>query len=173
MKLANREKGFALIELIMALAVGGIMMSVLVTTIFQTTTMTSKAAASINSMRDIHHVAQSVVSYVRMAQISDPAVEQAKDNLTLDWVIWDDSTGDLIATNYHCEYTFLNTEGKVQRAYWEDYNPAIQVLPTKLAPLATTSPISSTLATMCPAAAPISKWSSPLPQKAKCRQRSV
>lgn len=123
-KLINSEKGFTLLELLISIAIGAMLISVLVLSIFQTIRVTTQSSTSITALRDITYVAQSVFSDVRMAQTTDPDVgEPVADYLTIDWTTWDDSTGDLISTDHHCEYTLISASGTVQRKYWEDYDP--------------------------------------------------
>lgn len=117
---AAHQKGFTLLELLVASAVSGIMLSGLVTAIFQTIRVTTSNSTQITALEDIKSVAHRVIADVRMAQTTYP-VDGAPpvNNLVLDWTSWYDVSGQLSSVARHDEYTLLSG-GKVQRYYDPD-----------------------------------------------------
>jgi len=133
MKLLSSQKGFTLIELLVAMAISGMVLTALVTSIFQTTKVSTQASTQITALEDIKSVARPITPDVWMAQTTKwydgtgtliPLPDDTPvDNLVLDWTSWYDDSSEMIdpyPVKCRCEYTFLETEGKVQRKYWED-----------------------------------------------------
>lgn len=136
MKLARGQRGFTLVELLIAMAVSAIILAVLVPVTLQTNRVAVSSSTQISALEDIKTVARPIIPDVRMAQTTkwyddtpelfllqdgDPPV----DNLVLEWSTWYDETYEpprISEVRYHCEYTLLQAEGKVQRQYWEDYD---------------------------------------------------
>lgn len=132
MRLTNNRNGFTLIELIVAMAVAGLVLSVLVTSIYQTTKVNTQSRNNITALEDISHTAERLAPDIRTAQITrwyngtgDSVLlqdeDQPVDNLILDWISWYDDTVDppeINPVDCRIEYTFLAGEGKLQRKYW-------------------------------------------------------
>jgi len=116
MKVKNSQKGFTLVEILVAMAVEAMLLSGIVTAIFQTTEITIQSSAQITALEDIKNVARHITTDVRMAQATNlldgaPPV----NSLVLDWVGWYDDNGELSPVDYHCEYSLCG--GRVQREY--------------------------------------------------------
>ena len=131
MRPSGDQRGFTLIELLVGSAVSVMLLSVLVALTFQTTRVTTDSSAQISTLEDIRNVALPVTPDVRMAQETS-LVDGADpvDSVTLDWTSWYDNDGELTSVDYHCEYTFLEGQGKLERKYWEYYDEGSPGTPT-------------------------------------------
>lgn len=119
MKVGNNQKGFTLIEIMVAMAVGGILLSGLVTAIFLTTGITMRSSTQITALEDIKTVARQLsIDMSSSSNITLADEPQPVNILGLDWTTWYDETGNLTRIDHYCEYTLLE-EGKVQREYWK------------------------------------------------------
>ena len=116
-----------MIELLIALAISGVLLGVLVPVTLQTNRVAVSSSTQISALEDIKTVARPIIPDVRMAQTTVPAAGTVANSLTLDWTNWYDN---LSPVDYHCVYTFLEAEGKVKRSYWEDYGGPNEQLST-------------------------------------------
>lgn len=133
MKLARGQRGFTLVELLIAMGVSAIILGVLVPVTLQTNRVAVSSSTQISALEDIKAVARPIIPDVRMAQTTVPAAGTVANSLTLDWTSWYDNLGETVETSpvdYHCVYTFLEAEGKVKRSYWEDWEGPNQQLST-------------------------------------------
>ena len=133
MKPVRSQQGFTLVELLMAVAISVVLLGVLVSSILQTTRVTTHSSTKITAMEDIKGVARPITPDVRMAQTTVPATGTVANSLTLDWTSWYDNSSDppeLTPVDYHCVYTFLEAEGKVKRSCWEDWQGPNEQLST-------------------------------------------
>lgn len=120
--MAKSQKGFTLLEILVVLAVGGILLASVVTAIFQTVRVTAQSTTQIAALEDIKNAAYHLSKDVRMAATTD--LEDGADpvsSLTLDWTSWYDSNGQLSSVNRQAEYTLSGK--KLLRAY--DPNTAL------------------------------------------------
>lgn len=133
MKVRNSQKGFTLVEMLVMMAVGGILLSGVVTAIFQTVNVTAHSSTQITALEDIKIVAHQLSKDIRISSnttLADPAVGESILGLT--WTTWykeTDGTEDLISygIDHYCEYTLLGEEGEIQLQYWEwDCDPAVE-----------------------------------------------
>ena len=129
MHLLRSQRGITLMELLIATAISALILGVVVSVTLQTIRVTSESSTQITALEDIKTVAIPITSDVRMAkQVTDPATGLPAadgvimDSLILDWTSWYDDAGDLNPVDYHCEYAFLQSQGLVQRKYWENYD---------------------------------------------------
>lgn len=148
MRFKANQRGFTLVELLLALTVSGMLLTVLVTSILQTTRVTTGGTARIAALEDIKRVARPFANDVRMAQTTIPADgEPAVSSLTLDWTSWYDDSGGtatLYEVDYRVEYTFLQAEGKVRREYWKHIRLYTETYPSYWADYVSTNPPTST-----------------------------
>ena len=114
------QKGFTLLEILLVLAVGGILMVGIVAAIIQTTAITVESSTRITALEDIREVAASVSKDIRMAATTNledggPVL----DSLALGWTIWYDETGELNPVSHSISYT-PPSGGELQRNYDPD-----------------------------------------------------
>ncbi|MBA7712124.1 hypothetical protein ES703_121094 [subsurface metagenome] len=100
------QKGFTLLEILLVLAVGGILLVGIITTILQTTAITVESRTQITALEDIKKVAFRVSKDIRMAATTNledggPVV----DSLTLDWASWYDENGEPLNYDENGEIT--------------------------------------------------------------------
>ncbi|GAH60415.1 unnamed protein product [marine sediment metagenome] len=84
------QKGFTLLEILLFLAMGGILLVGIVAAILQTTAITVESSTQITALEDIREVAARVSKDIRMA-----ATTNLEDGLTLYWTSWYDENGEL------------------------------------------------------------------------------
>lgn len=111
------QKGFTLVEILLVLAMGGILMVGIGITIFRTTTITMESSTQITALEDIKKVAFRVSKDIRMAattNLEDPG--PVLNSLVLDWTSWYDETGELNPVPHSISYTSLSG-GELQRNY--------------------------------------------------------
>ncbi len=93
------QKGFTLLEILLVLAVGGLLLVGVVNAIFQTTTITVERSTQITALEDIREVAAQVSKDIRMVRMA--ATTNLEDNgpvvdsLTLGWTNLYDENGEL------------------------------------------------------------------------------
>ena len=124
MKLVGDHHGFTLVEVLVAMCVSGLLLAGLVSATLQSFRVTGHSRTQISALDDIQSVARPIAPDVRMAQQTNVQEEvPAVNQLTLDWSSWLDESGQISQdpVPHHCEYTFLEAEGKVQRDYWRAY----------------------------------------------------
>ncbi len=116
MKLKNSQKGFTLVEMLLVLAMGGLLLSGVVTAIFQTTRITMQSSPQITALENIKGMARSLTTDAKMAATSDLVNgAPALDHVALRWTVWYDENNKLNPREYYVEYTL--SEGKVVRNY--------------------------------------------------------
>lgn len=115
MKVKNSQKGFTLVEMLVVMAVGGMLLSGIVTAIFQTVNITAGSSTQITALENIRNSAYWLSKDVRMA-----ASANLTDGLVLEWTSWYDENGELNPTYHQCEYTPSGTN--LERTY-DDGDP--------------------------------------------------
>lgn len=108
----NRQNGFTLIEILLVMAVGGMLLSGLVTAIFQTFGVTKMTTTAVSALENIKMAAYQITQDVKTASTTNlvdgaPAVS----NLSLYWTIWYDANGNLIPNGepHSSQYTLSET----------------------------------------------------------------
>jgi len=94
-------------ELLVAMAVGGMLLTGLVVAIFQVFGINKEDSAKITALENIKSAAYSVMKDIKKADTTNLVSGGAVlDNVILDWTIWYDNNGNLIpAGNYYrCKY---------------------------------------------------------------------
>lgn len=124
MKAVASQKGFTLLEILLVLAVSGVLVSGILTAIFQTTRVTADSTNRISAYEDIRDAAYWISKDIRMASTSNltngaPAV----DALTLDWTVWYDSGGSLIQFGDYRRVKYALSAERLERSYGK-YLPA-------------------------------------------------
>ncbi len=118
MKVKSGQKGFTLIEILVTLAVGAVLLSGVVTAIFQTLRITTSASPQITALEDIKNVAywvgKDMVS-ANATNLVDGALPMS--SLSGNWTTWyaDNSTGTYKSVSHSANYTLSG--GKVVRNY--------------------------------------------------------
>lgn len=124
-KMKNGQRGFTLIEILVAMAVGGMLLSGLVVAIFQTFGVTLSSSTQITALENIKNAAYWITKDVRMAATTNLADGgNSTNSLILDWTNWYDENGELNPVDHHCEYTVSGTD--VVRNY--DYGVDIRTV---------------------------------------------
>lgn len=116
------QKGFTLLEILLVLAVGGMLLVGVVTAIFQTTGITMQRSTLITALEDIREVAARMSKDIRMVRMA--ATTNLEDNgpvldsLTLGWTNLYDENGELNVppVDHFISYT-SPFEGTLQRNY--------------------------------------------------------
>jgi len=148
MEVKSDQKGFTLIEILAAMAVGGMLLSGLVVATFQTFGINKQSTTQITALEDIKIVAHHLSRDIRTSSATTLAdLAEGQSNLGLTWTTWykektvpdtgeliiDPETGepmeDLVSygIDHYCECTLLEEEGKVQLQYWEwDCDPLVE-----------------------------------------------
>ena len=119
MKMKGSQKGFALLELLVVVAIGALLLTGAVTAIFQTTGITMETSTRITALEDIKIVAYSVSKDMRMSSTTTLVDDgPAVDNLSSSWKSYYDASSNLTPNNpwYHqAGYSLSGTE--VQRVW--------------------------------------------------------
>ncbi len=131
MKLKNGQKGFTLVEILAVMAICGILLTGIVVAIFQVFGTTRHNSIPITALENIKNSAYRISQDVRKASttnLSDGA--PAVSNLTLDWTIWYDTSGNLIPYGqyYRCKYSLPLPGVKLMRNYGT-YTPSTTPTP--------------------------------------------
>jgi len=115
----RNSKGFTFVEMLLVLAVGGMLLSGAVTAIYQTTRIAARSSTQLTALDCISRVAYWVNKDVKTAANTTLADGgNWSSSLVLNWTTYYDSTGSLTPDNpwYHrCEYTL--SSGNVTRVY--------------------------------------------------------
>lgn len=131
MKVKNSQKGFTLLEILVAMAVSGLLLTGVVGAIFQTLRITAESRLQITALEDIKNVAYWVGKDMVSANATNlvsggPAVS----NLTLQWTNYPyAASGNFAPVNHSVSYTqpsaeIINgVEYKIIRRYY-DSDPA-------------------------------------------------
>ena len=123
MKVKNSQRGFTLIEILLVIAVSGMVAGGIVTTIFQTFSITRWSTTQITALENIKSAAYRVSQDVRMAKTTRywngtsyvDLTSTPVNNLALDWTSWLDTGGTVNDIYYRCKYVLSGT--KIQRSY--------------------------------------------------------
>jgi len=119
MRVKNSQKGFTLIEILVAMLVGGMLLSGLVVAIFQTFGITSRSSTQITALEEVRNVAYWISKDVRMTDNTSLVYGIEEDGVDLRWTSWYDSDPlsptyqQLIPVDYHSEFKLVG--GGVER----------------------------------------------------------
>lgn len=114
------QKGLTLIELLVAMAVGGMLLGVLVPSIFQTTRGTVLTTVEVTALNNVENAAHWINKDVRMAKETNlqeevPLVNPTPESpLTLNWTDWTDWVQEEFR-DHSCAYWLEGTD--LQRNY--------------------------------------------------------
>jgi len=128
MKAKNNQKGFTLIEMLVMLAMGGMILTGIIVAIFQATEITAESRTKITALENIKIISNQLSKDIRTSSgttLADGA--EGESVLGLTWTTWYDETDELISygIDHYSEYTLLGDEGTIQLQYWEwECNPA-------------------------------------------------
>jgi len=111
----NGQRGFTFIELLVAMAVGGMLLTGAVLAIFQTFGITKRDSVQVTALENIKSAAYWILQDGRKADSQFPDGSSAinlvdggpaQDNLILNWTVWYDQNGNFITNGeYHrCKY---------------------------------------------------------------------
>ncbi len=93
----NGEKGFTLIEILIVMAISAMLLSGLVTAIFQVLNVTKSTTTEITAYENIKNAAYRITQDVKKANTTNLVDGGAAvSSLTLNWTIWYDTNGNLI-----------------------------------------------------------------------------
>lgn len=113
MRVKNSQKGFTLIEILVAMLVGGMLLSGLVVAIFQTFGITSRSSTQITALEEVRNVAYWISKDVRMSDNTSLVYGVEEDGVDLFWTSWYDDNSELSPVDYHSEFKFVG--GGVER----------------------------------------------------------
>lgn len=86
-----RQKGFTLIEVLVMMAIGGVLLTGLVTSIFQVSIFTSRSNSQGIALTDLHQAAFHITKDLQMTQNTgivkgDSVILSPQNSLTLEWI---------------------------------------------------------------------------------------
>lgn len=112
-----REKGFTLIELVVALAVGAVILTGAVLGIYQIMVATSRATNQVVSLTDINRAALAIKNDLLMTQTTDMVDGVAKiGSVNLGWFDYTSSFGTSFQTDHSVSYS-RSSNKQLQRNY--------------------------------------------------------
>jgi len=79
-----KQKGFTLVEVLLATAVGGILIWGTVTAIYQVVWGTNRTNSQVVALTDVHHAALRMKKDLQMAQLAERAQSTLDEHLSLD-----------------------------------------------------------------------------------------
>ena len=86
-----RQKGFTLVEVLVVLAVSGVLLTGLITSIFQVSTFTDRSNSQVVALTDLNHAALSIKKDLMMTQNTDLADGSPVPQSSV-WLGWTDYT---------------------------------------------------------------------------------
>ena len=114
----KHQKGFTVVELIIAIAISGVIAGAGTTAIFQVITGSARSNNHMTAVRQVQNAGYRVSRDAQMAQsvvFDDPATTEVLEFLTLSWTDWDSDDGHRVA------YTLESISGSglknLQRSY--------------------------------------------------------
>jgi len=118
-----RQKGFTLLEIMVVMAVGGILMTGIVVSIFHVVSATSRSNSQGVALTDVSQAALYLKKDFQMAQstdmgfVEDPVVVLlSSENVTLEWTDSTTPESEEEQMNHHVTYS-LSDNGVLERAY--------------------------------------------------------
>ena len=113
----KNQRGFTLIEMVIAIAITGLVMGAAAMTIFQVFDLNTRTSNHMIAVRQVQNAGYWVSHDGQMAQIVEPTEDSDGFPLTLTWTDWD--SGDV----YQVVYTLLLADNKLQREHYTNLNP--------------------------------------------------
>ena len=116
-----RQKGFTLLELMVVMAVGGVLMAGVVASIFQVVTGTSRSNSQGIVLTDVNQAAWHITKDLQMAQstgltVEEPVVLSPESSVTLEWTDFTTPESEEEQMNHSITYS-LSDNGVLERAY--------------------------------------------------------
>ena len=118
-----RQKGFTLLEIMVVMAVGGILMTGIVVSIFHVVSATGRSNSHGVALTDVSQAALYLKKDFQMAQstdmgfVEDPVVVLlSSENVTLEWTDSTTPESEEEQMNHHVTYS-LSDNGVLERAY--------------------------------------------------------
>ena len=117
-----RQKGFTLIEVLVVMAVGGVLMAGVVASIFQVFTFTSRSNSQGIVLTDVHRAAWHITKDLQMANSTGIAVEDSvvlspASSVTLRWIDFTSAFEPEGAEKNHSSTYSLTDNGELVRTY--------------------------------------------------------
>ena len=110
-----RQKGFTAIELLVTLAVGGLVIAAAIGITYQVVWGTSRTNSQVVALTDVQQAALHIRKDIVMAQTTDLTEGVPKDSATLSWT--DYTSFDPEENKDHSSAYNLLSNGKLQRTY--------------------------------------------------------
>ncbi len=102
-----RQKGFTLVEVLVVLAVSGVLLTGLITSIFQVATFTDRSNSQVVALTDLNHAALSIKKDLMMTQNTD-LTDVSQSSVWLGWTDYTSfETGNL---THSSSYVLSGTE---------------------------------------------------------------
>jgi prepilin-type N-terminal cleavage/methylation domain-containing protein len=136
-----KQKGYTVIELLLVVAVGGILIFGTVNAIFQVVVGTNRTNSQVVALSDVHHAALQIKEDLQMAQMTEFAFNTPGDHWPLDGLSvtilpgiftlklsWTDYTSfDITGNQIHTSrYELWGSE--LHRTYDEDETPSVSIV---------------------------------------------
>lgn len=117
----NNERGFTLVEVLLVIAVSGMIVATVTSSILLVFKVPARSTAAVAATENIRHAAYRISRDIKMAgttNLVDGA--QPVENFTLDWISWYEEDGVPDDTYYRVKYWL--SAGKLKRRYGS-YDP--------------------------------------------------
>ena len=110
-----REKGFTLIELVLALAVGSVILTGAVMSIYNVLVTTGRGSNQVVALTDINRAALAIKNDLLMAQTTDLVDGVPKSSANMTWYDYTSSFGSAFGTDHSASYSLAG--GELRRTY--------------------------------------------------------
>ena len=125
-----RQKGFTLIEVLVMMAVSGVLLTGLVTTIFQVSTFIDRSNSQGIALTDVHRAAFHIKKDLQMAQNTgivegDSVVLSPQSSVTLEWIDCTSEFQPEEERRNHASTYNLTDSGELKRTYDNAPTPSI------------------------------------------------
>jgi prepilin-type N-terminal cleavage/methylation domain-containing protein len=92
----KNQRGFTLVEMLIAIAVTALIVGGIAMAIFQTVTVNARNSSHMTTVRQVQNAGHWISQDTQMAQEVDPAADPDGFPLTLTWTEWADSTENTV-----------------------------------------------------------------------------